>query len=154
MLSLFTKLLFSFLINIWNRWIALDFCFRPRKGTTKASVLIMWHTDFTKYWLHVCLKVQKANWFSVVFFSLLGKEVSRRKIRSFSCAQHPGPSWCSPTCDCGFRPHSELRVRLQMVTLLKESDLPATTDALFPWVDIGTILPSPTAGLWHLETSG
>lgn len=74
------------------------------------------------HWLYkilasVGLKVQEVNWFSVVIFCLLGKEVSRRKTRSFFLYSGPGPSWCFPTCDCGFRPRSELRVLLQINTV-------------------------------------
>ena len=40
-----------------------------------------------RHWLYkilasFCLKVQEASWFLVVFFSLLGKELSRRQMRA------------------------------------------------------------------------
>lgn len=110
------------------------------------------------HWLYkilasVGLKVQEANWFSVLFFSLLGKEVSRRNSRSFFL--------CSVLSTKLMLPHLWLWLQTSLRTEgtitnghFVEGVRFASNKRSAVSLGIGTTLPRHTAGLWHLEISG
>lgn len=90
----------------------------------------MQDTEFRKYWLELVWKFKRPIGFEQVccFFSLsLARRWAGGTSRSFflcSAEQSQAANWCCPsTCDCGFRSRSGLGALLQMVTLLKESNV-------------------------------